>query len=38
MTAGWDVWFGIPSQWVPYVDIGTEREAAQMVTFSEDPA
>ena len=38
MTAGWDVWFGIPSQWVPYGDIGTEREAAQMVTFSEDPA
>ncbi len=38
MTAGWDVWFGIPSQWVPYADIGTEREAAQMVVFGEDPA
>ena len=38
MTAGWDVWFGIPSQWVPYRDIGTDREAAQMITFSEDPA
>ena len=24
--AGWDVWFGIPTQWVPYRDIGTERE------------
>jgi thioredoxin reductase len=23
----WDVWFGIPTQWVPYDDIGTEREA-----------
>lgn len=22
----WDVWFGIPGQWVPYRDIGTERE------------
>lgn len=27
MRAGWDVWFGIPTQWVPYPDIGTEREA-----------
>jgi thioredoxin reductase len=26
--AGWDVWFGILSQWVPYAEIGTEREAA----------
>ncbi|MDR3514948.1 MAG: FAD-dependent oxidoreductase [Azospirillaceae bacterium] len=26
MTAGWDVWFGIPGQWTPYADIGTERE------------
>jgi thioredoxin reductase len=26
MSAGWDVWFGIPSQWIPYPDIGTERE------------
>jgi hypothetical protein len=22
----WDIWFGIPGQWVPYRDIGTERE------------
>lgn len=28
MSAGWDVWFGIPTQWVPYADIGTEREAS----------
>jgi hypothetical protein len=27
MSAGWDVWFGIPTQWTPYADIGTEREA-----------
>lgn len=23
---GWDVWFGIPTQWTPYRDIGTARE------------
>ena len=27
MGEGWDVWFGIPSQWVPYQDIGSDREA-----------
>lgn len=27
MAAGWDVWFGIPTQWIPYQDIGTEAEA-----------
>ncbi|MFD2783574.1 hypothetical protein ACFS32_23925 [Novosphingobium pokkalii] len=27
MREGWDVWFGIPTQWTPYRDIGTEREA-----------
>ena len=26
MTAAWDVWFGIPTQWVPVQDIGTEHE------------
>jgi thioredoxin reductase len=26
MSAGWDVWFGIPTQWTPYADIGTDRE------------
>jgi thioredoxin reductase len=26
MAEDWDVWFGIPTQWVPYADIGTERE------------
>ncbi len=28
MQHGWDVWFGIPTQWTPYADIGTPREAA----------
>lgn len=27
MAAGWDVWFGIPTQWTPYAAIGTAREA-----------
>ena len=27
MTAGWDVWFGIPTQWTPYAAIGTPAEA-----------
>ena len=27
MRDDWEVWFGIPTQWVPYDDIGTEREA-----------
>lgn len=27
MAEAWDVWFGIPTQWIPYRDIGTEREA-----------
>ncbi len=26
MRAGWDVWMGIPTQWVPYADIGTAHE------------
>jgi len=26
MSSGWDVWFGIPTQWTPYADIGTDRE------------
>lgn len=26
MRAAWDVWFGIPTQWIPYRDIGTDRE------------
>ena len=30
MEEGWDVWFGIPSQWLPYRDIGTEREAMHL--------
>ena len=27
MADDWDVWFGIPGQWIPYDDIGTDREA-----------
>ncbi len=27
MAAGWDVWFGIPTQWTPYAVIGTPDEA-----------
>jgi len=27
MADNWDVWFGIPGQWVPYADAGTDREA-----------
>ncbi|HEY0315770.1 MAG TPA: NAD(P)/FAD-dependent oxidoreductase [Sphingomonas sp.] len=26
MRIGWDVWFGIPTQWIPYRDIDTPRE------------
>jgi thioredoxin reductase len=26
MDAAWDVWFGIPTQWTPYDDIGTPFE------------
>jgi thioredoxin reductase len=26
MDEGWDVWFGINTQWIPYRDIGTEAE------------
>ena len=28
MAAGWDVWFGIRTQWIPYDVIGTPEEAA----------
>jgi hypothetical protein len=28
MRAGWDVWFGIRTQWIPYAKIGTAEEAA----------
>ena len=27
MARGWDVWFGIPTQWTPYAVIGTPQEA-----------
>jgi hypothetical protein len=36
MAAGWDVWFGIPSQWIPYQDIGTEREAMHIAVLGGD--
>ncbi len=28
MAAAWDVWFGIPTQWVPVEDIGTPHQDA----------
>ncbi len=36
MAEGWNVWFGIRTQWIPYADIGTEREierAGRMAHF-----
>ena len=36
MGAGWDVWFGIPEQWIPYRDIGTEREAMHIAILGGD--
>jgi thioredoxin reductase len=36
MAEGWNVWFGIRKQWIPYADIGTEREidrAGRMMHF-----
>lgn len=36
MIEGWNVWFGIRTQWIPYDDIGTEREiqrAGRMAHF-----
>jgi hypothetical protein len=36
MRAGWDVWFGIPTQWVPYADIGTPREAEYGAVLGEN--
>jgi thioredoxin reductase len=35
MSGLWDVWFGIPGQWVPYDQIGTEREAQYSGLFGE---
>lgn len=34
MSAGWDVWFGIPTQWIPYADIGTEAETRKLETLA----
>ena len=36
MSGHWDVWFGIPTQWVPYADIGTDREALHANVFGGD--
>jgi len=36
MGEGWDVWLGIPSQWMPYQDIGTEREVAHLAMLGGD--
>ncbi len=33
VQAGWDVWFGVPEQWIPYADIGTDREAAHIAAL-----
>jgi thioredoxin reductase len=33
MTADWDVWFGIPAQWIPYADIDTDREAMHIAAL-----
>jgi thioredoxin reductase len=33
MAAEWDVWFGIPTQWVPYDAIGTPREQ-ELIEFT----
>jgi len=30
MQGGWDVWFGIGTQWIPYDIIGTPQEAAML--------
>jgi thioredoxin reductase len=30
MDEGWDVWFGIGTQWIPYRDIGTPEEARHL--------
>jgi thioredoxin reductase len=34
MAAGWDVWFGIPTQWTPYAVIGTPEEAEHVSGLS----
>ena len=36
MSEGWDVWFGIPSQWIPYQDIGSDREAMHIAALGGD--
>lgn len=34
MAEGWDVWFGIPTQWTPYAVIGTPEEAEHVSGLS----
>ncbi len=36
MGLGWDVWFGIPQQWIPYRDIGSDREAMHIAILGGD--
>ncbi len=36
LAAGWDVWFGIPTQWTPYADIGTDARAWSAATGMSD--
>jgi thioredoxin reductase len=35
MTADWDVWFGIPTQWIPYDDIGSDREPYHIANLTD---
>jgi len=32
----WDVWMGVPTQWILYDDIGTEREANSARIFANE--
>jgi NADPH-dependent 2,4-dienoyl-CoA reductase/sulfur reductase-like enzyme len=36
MTAAWDVWFGIPTQWIPYEEIGTPLEETRRDVYYGD--
>jgi hypothetical protein len=35
LTADWDVWFGIPTQWIPYQDIGSDREPYHIANLTD---
>ena len=34
LKSNWDVWFGVPEQWVPYPDIGTAEEPDHVAYIS----